>query len=114
MLVWCDPVRASREQIAALVERLGHLEARNRGIDMLSLDRQEASKLILELEKKLAPADRRRKSGGRSRKPIDELPPFRQKLIATLKNDPDDDRHGTKYAYYTGRCRCAVCDSANR
>ena len=106
-------MRASPEQIKAIVERLGLIEVRRREIDLFDLSRTAAADLCRDLEHQLG-GDRRRRTGGkdRARKPIAELPEDRQRFIRRLQADPDDPQHGTRYGYYTGRCRCEKCNNA--
>lgn len=105
-------MRASPEQIKAIVERLGLIEVRRREIDLFDMSRTAAADLCLELELQLGEKRRRRGGRERARKPIDELPADRQRFIRRLKENPDDHQHGTRYGYYTGRCRCEKCEDA--
>lgn len=105
-------MRASPEQIQAIVERLGLIEVRKREIDLFDLSRTAAADLCLELELQLGGRRRVRSGRDRARKPVEDLPADRQRFIRRLRENPDDPQHGTRYGYYTGRCRCEKCCDA--
>lgn len=107
-------MRASPEQIQAIIERLGMIEVRRRGIDLFDLSRTAAGDLCRDLEGQLGGNRRARTRTGstRTRKPVEELPADRQRFIRRLADNPNDPQHGTPYGYYTGRCRCDSCCNA--
>lgn len=103
-------VQASSEQIQSILGHLGVVEARRRRLDVTSLSREDASTLLMKLTRQNGNV--RVSTGGRPARPLTQLPSHQQKLIAALRDDPSDPRHGTQYAYSAGRCKCGSCRTA--
>lgn len=112
-MIECPPrVRASSEQIQAILGHLGAVEARRRRLDLSTLSRDDASRLLQSLTHNRKQDVRLKSTGGRPAHPLDHLPSHQRKLIEALAADPNDSRHGTQYAYSAGRCKCAPCKAA--